>query len=57
MVSHDLYCNERNSQVLCVNVHLCCAGTPETISNDPTFIHFLAINYQKILPFTLRVQP
>lgn len=41
MVSHDLHIVMANTnEVLCVNQHICCAGTPETISNDPKFLHF-----------------
>ena len=41
MVSHDLHIVMANThEVLCVNQHICCAGTPEAISNDPTFLHF-----------------
>ncbi|OOF49574.1 zinc ABC transporter ATP-binding protein ZnuC [Rodentibacter trehalosifermentans] len=39
MVSHDLHIVMADShEVLCINQHICCAGTPETLSNDPTFI-------------------
>lgn len=41
MVSHDLNIVMANTdEVLCVNRHLCCAGTPEAISSEPSFIHF-----------------
>lgn len=40
MVSHDLNIVMANTnQVLCVNKHICCAGTPEKISHDPSFIN------------------
>ena len=39
MVSHDLHIVMADSkEVLCINQHICCAGTPETLSNDPTFM-------------------
>lgn len=40
MVSHDLNIVMANTdEVLCVNRHLCCEGTPENIANEPQFIH------------------
>lgn len=48
MVSHDLHLVMANTnEVLCVNQHICCAGTPETISNDPKFIHFFGDQFSK----------
>lgn len=39
MVSHDLHIVMADSkEVICINQHICCAGTPETLSNDPTFM-------------------
>ena len=39
MVSHDLHIvMEDSKEVLCINQHICCAGTPESLSNDPTFM-------------------
>lgn len=39
MVSHDLHIVMADSkEVLWINQHICCAGTPETLSNDPTFM-------------------
>ncbi|MDG6774031.1 ATP-binding cassette domain-containing protein [Thiomicrorhabdus sp. ZW0627] len=39
MVSHDLHIVMRNTdQVLCLNQHLCCSGTPQTVSQTPEFI-------------------
>ena len=31
-----------SDHVVCVNHHICCAGTPDTITNDP--------QYQKLFP-------
>lgn len=39
MVSHDLHIVMADSkEVLCINQHICCAGTPDVLSNDPTFM-------------------
>ena len=39
MVSHDLHIVMADSkEVLCINQHICCVGTPESLSNDPTFM-------------------
>lgn len=52
MVSHDLHIVMKEThEVLCINRHLCCAGTPETISNDPTFIHFFGDQLSKNIAF------
>lgn len=41
MVSHDLHLVMANTdQVLCINQHLCCAGTPKTVSEHPEFIQY-----------------
>lgn len=42
MVSHDLHLVMASThEVLCVNQHLCCAGTPQAVSEHPAFIqHF-----------------
>lgn len=48
MVSHDLnIVMADTNEVLCVNQHICCAGTPEIVSNDPTFIHFFGDQFAK----------
>ncbi|OOF67570.1 zinc ABC transporter ATP-binding protein ZnuC [Rodentibacter caecimuris] len=40
MVSHDLHIVLADSkEVICINGHICCAGTPESLSNDPKFTH------------------
>ncbi|WP_373019102.1 ATP-binding cassette domain-containing protein [Thiomicrorhabdus sp.] len=39
MVSHDLHIVMKNTdQVLCLNQHLCCSGTPQTVTQTPEFI-------------------
>jgi len=39
LISHDLHLvMAATDKVLCLNGHICCAGHPETISNDPSFV-------------------
>ncbi len=39
LVSHDLHLVMANTdQVICLNHHVCCAGHPETVTNDPNYI-------------------
>ena len=39
MVSHDLHLvMAKTDEVLCLNQHICCSGTPETVSAHPEFI-------------------
>lgn len=41
MVSHDLHLVMANTDhVLCINRHLCCSGTPETVVVHPKFVGF-----------------
>lgn len=48
MVSHDLHIVMADTnQVLCINQHICCAGTPEIVSNDPKFIHLFGDQFAK----------
>ena len=52
MVSHDLNIVMANTdEVLCVNRHICCAGTPEMVTNDPHFIHFFGDQFAKNVAF------
>ncbi|MDH2923911.1 zinc transport system ATP-binding protein [Nicoletella semolina] len=52
MVSHDLNIVMANTdEVLCVNRHICCAGTPESISSEPNFIHFFGDQFAKHVAF------
>ena len=38
MVSHDLHLvMAATDQVLCLNQHICCSGTPESVSSHPAF--------------------
>ncbi|HBO39413.1 MAG TPA: zinc ABC transporter ATP-binding protein ZnuC [Pasteurellaceae bacterium] len=48
MVSHDLHLVMADTNdVLCINQHICCAGSPEIVSNDPKFIHFFGDKFAK----------
>lgn len=39
MVSHDLHLvMAKTDEVLCLNQHICCSGTPEVVSQHPEFI-------------------
>lgn len=39
MVSHDLHLvMAQTDRVICLNHHVCCAGSPETVANDPGYI-------------------
>lgn len=39
MVSHDLHLvMSSTDEVLCLNRHVCCAGHPHQVSNDPAFV-------------------
>ncbi|MFS2225523.1 zinc ABC transporter ATP-binding protein ZnuC [Pantoea sp. B65] len=39
MVSHDLHLvMAKTDEVLCLNQHICCSGTPEVVSTHPEFI-------------------
>lgn len=52
MVSHDLNIVMANTdEVLCVNRHICCAGTPDVVSSDPSFIHFFGDQFAKNVAF------
>lgn len=52
MVSHDLHLVMADTnEVLCINQHICCGGTPEAISSDPKFIHFFGDQFSKNVAF------
>lgn len=52
MVSHDLNIVMGNTdEVLCINRHLCCAGTPEKISTDPSFIQLFGDQFANNVAF------
>lgn len=43
MVSHDLHLvMAKTDEVLCLNHHICCSGTPEIVSMHPEFISMFA---------------
>ena len=45
MVSHDLHLvMSATDQVVCLNRHICCAGHPEQVSEDPAFIELFGQN-------------
>ncbi|HGO5822430.1 TPA: zinc ABC transporter ATP-binding protein ZnuC [Mannheimia haemolytica] len=52
MVSHDLNIVMANTdEVICVNKHICCAGTPEVITHDPSFIYFFGDQFARNVAF------
>lgn len=52
MVSHDLNIVMANTdEVLCINKHICCAGSPEVITHDPSFIHFFGDQFARNVAF------
>lgn len=52
MVSHDLHLvMAATDQVLCLNQHICCSGTPESVANDPAFMELFgpaAVQYMAV---------
>lgn len=39
IVSHDLHLvMARTHKVLCINGHICCAGTPDSVARDPAYL-------------------
>ncbi len=39
MVSHDLHLvMAATDRVLCLNQHICCSGSPEAVTNDPSYL-------------------
>jgi zinc transport system ATP-binding protein len=39
IISHDLHTvMQKTNQVICVNHHICCEGTPESINNHPEYL-------------------
>lgn len=48
MVSHDLHIVMADTnEVLCINQHICCAGTPEIVSNDPSFMRYFGNQFSQ----------
>lgn len=45
MISHDLHLvMAKTDEVICLNKHICCSGTPALVSNDPEFIALFGRN-------------
>ncbi|MFG1497302.1 zinc ABC transporter ATP-binding protein ZnuC [Saccharospirillum sp. HFRX-1] len=52
MVSHDLHLvMAATDEVLCLNGHLCCSGTPESITQEPTFTSLFGPHQADALAF------
>ncbi|WP_443090276.1 zinc ABC transporter ATP-binding protein ZnuC [Basfia succiniciproducens] len=52
MVSHDLHIVMADTnEVVCINRHICCAGSTEKVSNDPTFIHLFGAQFSQNVAF------
>lgn len=50
MVSHDLHLvMAKTDEVLCLNNHICCSGTPEVVSMHPNFIAMFGYHGSKQL--------
>lgn len=49
MVSHDLHIvMKKTDQVICLNQHICCAGTPHDVSQNPAFLELLGEEAEEI---------
>lgn len=49
MVSHDLNIVMKNTdQVLCLNRHICCSGTPQSVNNNPAFLELFGSQTKEI---------
>lgn len=52
MVSHDLNIVMKNTdEVICINHHICCSGTPEKVTNNPNFIALFGDKFSKNIAF------
>lgn len=52
MVSHDLNIVMANTdEVLCINRHICCAGSPAKISTEPSFIQLFGDQFANNVAF------
>ena len=39
IISHDLHIvMQKTNQVVCINRHICCEGSPESINNHPEYL-------------------
>jgi len=53
MVSHDLHIVMANTdEVICLNHHVCCSGTPETVKGHPEFQSLFGISNPTISLYT-----
>lgn len=56
MVSHDLHLVMAESdRVVCINHHVCCSGTPDTVSAHPEFVALFGTGYARQAPGHLAV--
>ncbi len=45
IISHDLHIvMQRTNQVICINQHICCKGTPESINQHPEYLSLFGNN-------------
>ena len=52
MVSHDLHwVMSCTKNVICLNGHICCSGSPEVISKEPKFISLFGNELSNIMSF------
>jgi zinc transport system ATP-binding protein len=50
MISHDIHTvMKRSDQVLCLNRHLCCYGTPENVSSHEEYKHLFGDKFSEII--------
>ncbi len=49
MVSHDLHIvMAKTDKVICLNQHICCSGTPESVQKDPAYIDLFGKTAEKL---------
>jgi len=52
MVSHDLHLVMASTdRVVCLNHHVCCTGSPESVANNPAFLHLFGAKVVESLAF------
>lgn len=53
MVSHDLHIvMAKTDKVICLNQHICCSGTPESVQKDPAYIDLFGTAAEKLAVYT-----
>ena len=53
MISHDLHVVMSTSdRVICLNGHICCSGTPETVVATPEYQEYLELKQTEPWHFT-----